>query len=161
MKKLKTVLSIAALALLTNTTMAGTLSVPLVITGEVVGVMSMSTSPVALGKHSTDEFNNGPKFQATFTVKVGSGLAYNFCPDTPNTAWAFSGGLATDLTANGSVLMKTYKDDGVTQISPTSCWQRTGTGDFETIVMLIGVNVVDEANAIGLLGKTLNATIYN
>lgn len=155
-KHLATLLACVAFA---GSASAGTVSAGMAVSGTVLGVASISTGPLALGNHTKIEFNDGRTYTHTFTVNVTEGMAYSLCPDTPNVAWPLGGGTAINVSASSEVWLMVYRDDGVTPITPTSCWNRTGTGVDEAVNVVWKPSVPVNATGLGAISKTLQPSI--
>lgn len=155
----KFVATLLACAAFAGSASAGTVSAGMAVSGTVLGVASISTGPLALGSHTKTEFNDGRTYTHTITVNVTDGMAYSICPDTPNVAWPLGGGTAINVSSSSEVWLMAYRDDGVTPLTPTSCWSRTGTGADETVTIIWKPFVPANATGLGAILKTLQLSI--
>ncbi|NTV70082.1 MAG: hypothetical protein HGA71_08060 [Azonexaceae bacterium] len=157
----KTLAATLAAAMLSSTANATTVKADMVVSGNVIGLGSIATGPLALGDHTKIEFNNPAQIYAhTATVNVSDGHAYQFCPDTPGVAWTLGSGTATNISASGNeAWLLAYRDDGTTPLTPTACWDRVGTGTDETITVYHRVSIPAGVTGKGALSKTLSYSI--
>lgn len=153
----KTLAATLAAVALSGSANATTVKADMVVSGNVIGLGSIATGPLALGDHTKLEFNEVTRtYTHAVTVNVSEGHAYQLCPDTPGVAWPLGSGTAVNISSSGNeVWLLAYRDDGTTPLTPTACWDRVGTGLDETVNIVFRVSIPSGKTGQGGLGRTL------
>lgn len=162
MKTGKRVIAALMAALMLATTANATVyKADLVVSGKVIGLGSIATGPLPLGEHTKIYFNDPTtKYDLFVTVNVSEGVAYQLCPDTPAVAWPLNSGAAINISASGNEFwLMAFRDDGVTPLTPTSCWDRVGTGADEQVKITWKTYIPDGKTGKGDLAKTLSVSL--